>query len=394
MHSVVAAHKLPMHPLPGSSRYLRDDYRTTPVLTFATAAPERSGAPQSPHDRYRALLNGAVGWSRLGAYSTAVVPVYSSGFDTSRLPLSSYNTSAIGAVALETATLSYRLAATVARDPQHGRRMAEVADMLLGHGQSRSIPLCSLAVAAPLDWHALASRSSADGGGSGAMSRPPGQGLGPEVAEMFTKVLASHNPRSASYMHSLAPQQPNLHSTSSRARWDASACRMDPVDIFTVRGLARQTVVPRMRASGPSPQAGSFRSGRGGSTWLCNDLPLPLCFPRIFCQKEPCAPSGHSEPEPEASADAAPPAINEIATATRLSNSPVDLISSVLMREQAVQRAKARPIAAVLAAVDGGTGDGEELLEDAGERLSSLRLELSSSFKSEQDSDDDCSEDD
>eukprot|EP01047_Picozoa_sp_COSAG01_P101179 COSAG01_NODE_30945_length_606_cov_2.806706_2_plen_44_part_00 len=42
----------------------------------------------------------------------------------------------------------------------------------------------------------------------------------------------------------------------------------------------------------------------------------------------------------------------------------------------------------------GGTGDGEELLEDAGERLSSLRLELSSFFKSEQDRDDDCSEDD
>ena len=381
--------------------YLRDDYRATPIVTFATS--EHGGFPGEPDpesasgedghaDRERRRpLNAALSMANLAEHASLVVPVHSTAFAEAsrqvRFPsIRDYNTSAVTAAAIETATLPYRLLS------KHGR-MSDITSVLTNSGERRPIPLCSLEMQAPLDWRKL------------VMDVEPS---GPSHSEPFEVELASRYLTSLSDHHrqqddgrcpamvSLTPQYGELSQLLPKgAAWedwnDDDLC-----DVYAVRGLdlrLRRGVAPVVPPTRPAER--SFRYRNQCSTFVGGTLPLPLCFPPVLCNDEPVdermplAPTSSGagsqalepepEPEPElegtGAKETSQPLLQEAAVATRLTTGPAGLFSLVHASQQVVRETRVGHNPTMMAAV-GGTVDGMEQLGEIEEVITSMRATL------------------
>eukprot|EP01048_Picozoa_sp_COSAG05_P003859 COSAG05_NODE_189_length_14633_cov_44.869134_2_plen_620_part_00 len=393
--------------------YIRDDYPTTPILTFAGA--QRGGFPALAGDynevaaastapagvARRKPLNTAVCMAELANHSTLIVPFSSNTAASTlvRFPAQTdYNTSALAATAIETATLSYRLLA------ERRARLRDITDILCrasaAGGGARPLPLISLAV-----------HPTAGGGGGDGVSTTAdggivdGSGLSQDRAQAHLAMLET-----GGHLKTLMPQCASPwvgSSSSSSSRRLATDLRVQPMQVYTLRGL---DTWQRSRGGGlvaDTAAAVSTLRGecyaftdlrtRASSQFVGGSLPLPLCFPNIF---DDChvGDDGHvqSEPEPELQSVAvAEPwrrhrRLQQAAVATRLSNTPVDLLPMVRSGNEVVAHTSARPTAIMMAAV-GGMSEGGDLIESAAEVLTSMQQELEECFA---DSDEDGDGDD
>ena len=365
--------------------YLRDDYRTTPIVTFATA--ERGGFPTTPDPAAAAApaggsarrrpLNAALSAAGLADYSSLVVPVDSAAFaapaagSQARVTFpstSDYNTSAVVAAAIETATLPYRLLSR--RD-----RMGDLVAALTASGERRSIPLCSLQVQVPLDWHRLV-RAVEAGSPQGALDA--------ELASRYLAELSRREVGQHPQMVSLTPTfgQQLAQLLPSGAAWeewddndDGNFC-----DVFTVRGLDLR--LRRGVCEPPSrPAERSFRAHSQCSTFVGGALPLPLCFPPVLRGGSEREGEPEPEPEPEPGADAASAAragtsLHEAAVATRLTTRPASLFPLVHGSQQIVRQARLGHDAALMAALGGAGAESAEHLAELSEKWTGCRDEL------------------
>ena len=387
--------------------YIRDDYPSTPIVTFATAArgglpaPAGGEAAAAASERaspagvnMRKPLNTAVCMSELATHSTLVVPLSAkavaagrgsnSGGGVAFPSHSDYNVSALVATALETATLPYRLLA------DRRGRLRDLTDSLVStrFAGARSIPLASLGVAPTLNWDTLTDEAAAQ---LVAGQHEQGDGFGPELAQAHLAALGARTAGTGGHLASLTPQWPSAgrrrggSSAAGPSHWTVSALRVQPMEVYSVRGLDAWKRRAGVAASG----GGSFKARNGcSSTFVGGTLPLPLCFPRIYQKHQPAA-GAEPEPEPEdssssSSGGAGAGPLRETALATRLSNTPIALLSMVRGGLEVVSQIKSRPNAIMMAAV-GGMGEGDDLLEAASDTLNSMRGELQDCFEGQGD---------
>lgn len=412
--------------------YLRDDYRATPIVVMATA--EHGGfAKQSGSEgeadcddnavaERRRPLNAALSMVGLAEHASLVVPVHSTGFGTATGTVAQYhvsfptnvdyNTSAVAAAAIETATLPYRLLA------QQRARMSDITSALFSSGERWPIPLCSLEVQIPLDWRQLA--LDMEGGSPGQL--PFDDDLASQyLNKMFDAEArssthsAQHDGRCCRSSVSFTPQFGELSQLlPAGAAWEA--WNKDQLcDVYTVRGLdlrLRRGVSAPVTSTAVGRQH-SFLARNRYSMFIGGTLPLPLCFPPVLhncppdAHNTPVSPRGAGdaddaaepvlglEPEPEPEPERGSPTyadvqlLHEASVATRLTTAPAGLFSMVHASQQVVRATRTRQSSGMMAAV-GGIDAGADAVEQLGEVeevLTSMKDSLYASLHVESDND-------
>ena len=374
----------------------------------------------------RRPLNAALSMAGLAEHASVVVPVHCTGFGTGTGTLAQYhvsfptnadyNTSAVAAAAMETATLPYRLLTH-----QRGR-MSDITSVLVSSGDRRPIPLCSLEVQIPLDWHQLV----LDVEGTSTQQLPFDEDLASRyLAEMF-----DNGPRSSAYSakrnrrcwrSSVSSFTPQFEKVSqllpAGAVWETwnhdQLC-----DVYTVRGLdlrlRRGIAAPATSMSGGRQH--HFYARNRCTVFVGGTLALPLCFPPVLHN---CPPDAHgtsvsarsavvdsdgaahpvlrmepeAEPEPEPEPELEPRSeprsepelkrdspsragvqqLHEASVATRLTTSPAGMFSMVHASREVVRVARARQSPGMMAAVGGVGIEGLEQLREVEEVVTSMR---------------------
>ena len=404
--------------------YLRDDYRGTPMVALATAEHggfekqhglegEQDGKDHAAAERRRPL-NAALSMAGLAEHASVVVPVHCTGFGAATGTLAQYhvsfptnadyNTSAVAAAAMETATLPYRLLA-------HQRaRMSDMTSVLVSSGDRRPIPLCSLEAQIPLDWHQLV----LDVEGTSTQQLP----FDDDLASRYIAKMFDNEPRSSansaerdrrcwrSSVRSFTPQFEKVSQLlPAGAAWETwnhdQLC-----DVYTVRGLdlrlRRGVAAPATSMSGRRQH--HLYARNSCTTFVGGTLALPLCFPPVLHNCPPDAhgtsvsargtdrdgaadpvlrmepeaePEPEPEPEPELERDSASRAglqlLHEASVATRLTTAPAGLFSMVHASREVVRVARARQSPGLMAAVGGAGIEGLEQLREVEEVVTSMR---------------------
>lgn len=407
--------------------YLRDDYRATPMIAMATAEHggfakhTNSDVNQDTGDtavaEARRPLNAALSMVGLSEHASLVVPVHCTNFGATtgtlaqyhvRFPTNTdYNTSAVAGVAMETATLPYRMLAH-----QRGR-MSDLTSVLVSSGERRPIPLCSLEVQMPLDWHQLV----LDVEGRSSQLAFDADLASHYLSKMFDS--GAHSSASPAqddrcYHSSVSTFTPQFRQASQLLpageaweSWNRDQLR----DVYTVRGLDLRL---RRGIAAPAPSTAverqhNFYARNQCSAFVGGTLPLPLCFPPVLHNGPPdvhedsvshCGAAdgdGAADPvlglgpEPEAEAEPAPEPepegkstgvqlLHEAAVATRLTTAPAGMVSMVHASQEVVRAARTRQSPTMMAAVGGVGPEGLEQLGEAEEVLTSMRDSLYASL--------------